>query len=100
MNEKLINSIASHQHSIKELKKLKEYVNDNVQDNVNFIIETRHLIGYFDINVIKRKTKVDVSNYTMNLILDEAIKKEKEKIDKLIDIEVNSRIARPKTKGG
>lgn len=43
-------------------------------------------------HVIKRKDKLDISVYTMNLILDEAIRKEKERIDKLIDMEIENRI--------
>lgn len=100
MNEKLINSIVLHQSSIEELKKLKECIDDNTEDNVNFIVETSHMIGYFDVNFIKRKTKVNISNHSMNLILDEAIEKEKDEINKLIDMEVNNRMSKQKTKGG
>lgn len=100
MNEKLINSIALYQSSIEELKKLKECIDDNTEDNVNFIVETSHMIGYLDVNFIKRKTKVNISNRSMNLILNEAIEKEKDEINKLIDMEVNNRMSKQKTKGG
>ena len=45
----------------------------------------------FDINIEKRKTKLDISNDTMLVIIDTAIKREKELIDKLIDDEVKKR---------
>ena len=92
MDEKIINTIALHQMTIKELEEIKKVVEDNTQDDVKFIIQTRHLAALLDVHIIKRKTQLDISNYTMNLVLDEAIKQEKEKIDKLIDMEVDQRI--------
>lgn len=94
MDEKIINTIALHQMTIKELEEIKKVVEDNTQDDVKFIIQTRHLAALLDVHIIKRKTQLDISNYTMNLVLDEAIKQEKEKIDKLIDMEVDTRIAK------
>lgn len=43
-------------------------------------------------HVIKRKDKLNISVYTMNLILDNVIAKEKERIDKLIDMEIERRM--------
>ena len=93
MDEKIINTIASHQMAIKELESIKSAVKDNIQDNMKFIIQTKHLAAILDVHIIKRKTQLDISNYTMNLVLDEVIRREKEKINKLIDMEVDSRIA-------
>lgn len=98
MDEKIINTIALHQMTIKELEEIKKVVEDNTQDDVKFIIQTRHLAALLDVHIIKRKTQLDISNYTMNLVLDEAIKQEKEKIDKLIDMEVDTRIAKCRIK--
>lgn len=98
MDEKTINSIALHQMSIKELENIKSLVGDNIQEDVKFIIQTKHLVAHFDVHFMKRKTSLDISNYTMKLILDEAIKKEKERIDKLIDKEVDDRMTRCRIK--
>lgn len=98
MDEKIINTIALHQMTIKELEEIKKVVENNTQDDVKFIIQTRYLATLLDAHIIKRKTQLDISNYTMNLVLDEAIKQEKEKIDKLIDMEVDTRIAKCRIK--
>ena len=87
MKEKIANSIVLHQTTIKELKELKCRLDDNCTDNVKFIIQTREF-NPIELTAFKRKHKLDISNYTMNLILDNAIAKEKERIDKLIDMEI------------
>lgn len=87
MKEKIANSIALHQTTINELKELKHRLSNNFSDDVKFIIQTREFHP-FDADIFKCKNKLDISVYTMNLILDEAIKKEKERIDKLIDMEI------------
>lgn len=91
MDEKISNSIALHQMTINELKDLKKHVNENIDDKTKFIIETRHMIGHFDMNIFKRRNKLDISTRTMNMILDEAIKQERTRIDKLIDMEIDHR---------
>lgn len=87
MKEKIANSIALHQMTINELRELKCRLDDNCTDNVKFIIQTREF-NPIDLATFKHKYKLDISTYTMNLILDDAIKKEKERIDKLIDMEI------------
>ena len=91
MEEKICNTIALCQISINELKGIKKKLEDNCTDNVKFIIQTREF-NPIDLATFRRKHKLDVSIYTMNLILDEAIKKEKERIDKLIDMEIERRM--------
>lgn len=91
MKEKICNAIALRQMSINELKELKERVKENCGDNVKFIIQTEEFHP-FEMATFKRKNKLDISVYTMSLILDEAIKKEKERIDKLIDMEIEKRM--------
>ena len=91
MEEKICNTIALCQMSINELRNIKKRLEDNCTDNVKFIIQTREF-NPIDLATFKRKYKLDVSIYTMNLILDEAIKKEKERIDKLIDMEIERRM--------
>ena len=91
MEEKICNTIALCQMSINELKGIKKKLEDNCTDNVKFIIQTREF-NPIDLATFRRKHKLDISTYTMNLILDEAIRKEKEKIDKLIDMEIERRM--------
>ena len=87
MKEKIANSIALHQMTINELKEIKQNVEQSIDEKAKFSIETKHIIG-FDIGILKKKKALSISNYTMGLLLDEAIRKEKERIDKLIDMEI------------
>ena len=91
MKEKIANSIALRQMAINELKEIKHNIEQSVDKNVKFSIETRHIIG-FDVGILKKKKTLPISNYTMKLLLDEAIRKEKERIDKLIDMEIERRM--------
>ena len=91
MEEKICNTIALCQMSINELRNIKKKLEDNCTDNVKFIIQTREF-NPIELATFKRKHKLDISTYTMNLILDEAIRKEKERIDKLIDMEIERRM--------
>ena len=76
----------------KEWKKnIKHNIEQSVDEKVKFSIETRHIIG-FDIGISKKKKTLSISNYTMKLLLDEAIRKEKERINKLIDMEIERRM--------
>ena len=60
-------------------------------EDVRFRIETKHWYGYSEPFIAKNKDKLEISVYTMTLILDEAIKKEKERIDRLINIEIENK---------
>lgn len=91
MKEKIVNSIALRQMTINELKEIKHNIEQSVDKNVKFSIETRHIIG-FDIGILKKKKTLPISNYTMKLLLDEAIRKEKERINKLIDMEIERKL--------
>lgn len=96
MNDKIGNTIALHQMAINELEEIKHRVKTTVSDNVRFRIETKHWYGYAEPFCAKHRDKLEISVYTMNLILDEAIKKEKERIDKLIDMEIEKNINKTK----
>lgn len=91
MEEKICNTIALCQMSINELRNIKKKLEDNCTDNVKFMIQTREF-NPIDLATFKHKYKLDISIHTMNLILDEAIRKEKERIDKLIDMEIERRM--------
>lgn len=92
MNEKTTNTIALHQMAINELKEIKHKVQKTATDDVRFRIETKHWYGYSEPFLAKSKDKLEISTYTMLLILDEAINKEKQRIDKLIDQEIDHKL--------
>lgn len=96
MKEKIANSIAQRQNTILELTKLKETLEDAIDKETKFVMETLQFGGYFDMSLFRRKDKIPVSNYTMKLVLDGLIQKEKEYIDKLIDMEIERKIAKKK----
>lgn len=91
MDNKIINSIALHQLTIKELEEIKKNIAENTDDVVRFCVETRLAFGEWDLCIARVKHKLDISPRTMLLILDEVEKKEKERIDKLIDMEIDHR---------
>ena len=91
MDDKIANSIVLHQLTIKELEEIKKNVKENIDDIVRFCIETRLAFGEWDLCIARVKHKLDISPRTMLLILDEVEKKEKERIDKLIDMEIDHR---------
>lgn len=88
MNEKISNTIALHQMSINELNEIKHRIKTTATDDIRFRVETKHWYGYSEPFLAKSKDKLEISVYTMNLILDEVISKEKERINKLIDMEI------------
>lgn len=98
MEEKIANSIALHQATINELKEIKLRVNKNINDTVRFRIETKQLFRDWEPYIMKYKDKMDIAPRTMVLILDEAIKIEREKINKLIDMEIENRLKTEKKK--
>ena len=92
MDDKIANSIALHQMTIKELEEIKENVAENIDDVVCFRIETRRIFRVWEPYISRIKNKLEVSPRTMLLIIDEIIEDEKRKISKLIDMEVDQRI--------
>ena len=85
MNEKISNTIALHQMSINELKEIKHRVETTESEDVRFRIETKHWYGYSEPFIAKNKDKLEISVYTMKLILDEAITKTNELKRKIKD---------------
>lgn len=94
MKDKIINSIVLHQVTINELQELKDILKDSIASHADFIVKTKHF-NMMSLCSYTRKNKLELSNYTLNLLVDEAIKKEKERIDKLIDMEINKRLDKP-----
>ena len=91
MEDKISNTIALYQQTINELKELKERVEKSKTENIRFRIETKHWYGYSEPFFVTDKHKLNISKYSMQEILDEAIKKERERIEKLIDMEIEER---------
>ena len=92
MNEKISNTIAAKQQNINEIIKLKDKIRHSIGKDVRFRIETKHWYGYAeDIHFGKERDILDIPTETMIVILDGVIDKEKEKINKLIDMEIESR---------
>lgn len=91
MDDKIANSIALHQMTIKEVRGIKRNIKENIDDTVRFDIRTRLIFKRWEPYITVIKNKLEVSPRTMLLILDEVEKKEKERIDELIDIEIANR---------
>lgn len=96
MKEKIANSIARHQMTINELKEIKNKIEDALEDTTKFVVETQQLAWT---TIFTRKDKMNISTYTMNLIIDRAIEIERERINKLIDAEIENEILRRNNNG-
>lgn len=91
MSDKIEISIALHQETIMDLEKIKKAVEMSETDNIRFKIETKHWYGFSEPFLGKQKHKLYLSKYSANALLETAIKIEKERIDKLIDLEIQKR---------
>lgn len=91
MENKLTNTIALGQATINELLEIKKYVQEHIEDDVSFIVETKHLM--LGTHIIKKKKKIDTSVSTMDVILTEAINYERSIIDKCIDKLIDYKMA-------
>lgn len=99
MEEKICNEIARRQGTIFELDNLVECVSRTRKDDVVFKIETSKLSSIYDIlPEYKSRHNIPISKYTMTVILKEAIRKEKERISKLVDMLVNTELEDRKRK--
>lgn len=94
MNDKIGNSIIKHQLIINELKQIKDIVGKNINEKVKFCVHSKELFHSWDPCPIYHKNNIDVSPDTMYIILNEAIKKERERINKLIDMEIDRELER------
>lgn len=96
MDDKIANSIALHQVTINELKDIKKKVENNIDDKVRFRIETRQIFRMWEPYITKCRDKMDIGPHTMLTILDQAINVERDRINKLIDMEIDKRINKEK----
>ena len=88
--ERIYHTIYAKQQLIDELNKISDLLYDNSGKKVRFRIETKHWNGYSC--EIKKRSVIEIDYKTMLSIVDIAIAKEREYIDKLIEMEVNLRM--------
>lgn len=91
MEKELDIAIAKHQQRIQDLKEIQERIKDSETEKIRFKVESKHWHGYSEPILCKVKNKILIDKYTAKLILDIAIKVEKQKRDNLIDIEIIKR---------
>lgn len=91
MDDKIANTIAKKQQIINEIELLKIKIESSETKDIRFKIETKHWYGFSEPFLSKEKSVLNLSKETMQVILDEAINKERERIDKLIDMEIEQR---------
>lgn len=89
--DKIENTIVLHQNTIINLEHIKEKVNASVTEDIRLKIETKHWYGFSEPFIVTQKHKIDMTKYSANVLLETAIKLEKERIDKLIDMEIEKR---------
>ena len=92
-SEKIYNTIFVKQNTINKLKKLHDIIDSSRSQNVRFRVETKHWYGYgTDFNEGKERTEIPISKDEMRSIIEIAIERQTEYINKLIDMEVEARI--------
>ena len=89
--DRIENSIVLHQGTIMNLEKIKKALEESETENIRFKIETQHWYGFSEPFLGKQKHKLYMSKYSANVLLETAIKLERERIDKLIDVEIEKR---------
>lgn len=89
--DRIESSIALHQGTIETLKKIKERIETSETDELRLKIETKHWYGFSEPFLQKEKHKLEIDKYSAKVLIDTAIKLERERIDKLIDMEIEKR---------
>lgn len=91
MEDKIGNTIAKHQQIINELELLSFNIERSETSDIRFKIETKHWYGYSEPFLKKDKHILNLSKKTMQTVINATIEKEKEKINKCIDKEIEKR---------
>lgn len=89
--EKPYNSIVLQKSRIEEIEKIKQLVASSDTKDIRIKIETKHWCGYLEPFLKKEKSKIKLTKDTTILILEGLQDKCKERIDKLIDMEIERR---------
>lgn len=90
--DKIINTIALKQGIIEEIESIKEQVRKSENKKIRIKIETKHWYGFSEPFLGKLHHKICVSKETITKILNQVQDLEKERINKLIDMEIENRI--------
>lgn len=89
--EKIENTIALKYQTIQEIKMLINKIEESSSKDIRFRIETKHWYGFgLEPHLIKEKDIINISKNSMITILNETIQKERERIDKLTDMEIET----------
>lgn len=89
--EKINNSIVFQKSRIEEIEKVKQQVALSETKTIRIKIETKHWYGYSEPFLSKDKHKIELTKDTTISILNEIQSKCRERIDKLIDMEIERR---------
>lgn len=89
--EKIYNSIAYNESQIEEIEKVKQQVALSETKDIRIKIETKHWYGYSEPFLAKKKHKILLQKSTVIAILSGIQSKCRERIDKLIDMEIERR---------
>lgn len=88
---KIENSIALHQGIIYEIEEIQKAIKESETNKIRFRVETKHWYGFSEPFLLKRKHRLNISKETIQEILNSTIDKERERINKLIDMEIERR---------
>lgn len=89
--DKIENTITLSTMCINDLKNIKDRIEKSETENIRIKIETKHWYGFSEPFLGKEKHKLNVSKYSAIKLIDAAIQTEKDKINKLIDMEIEER---------
>lgn len=89
--EKIYNSIALQKSKIEEIDKVIQQVVLSETKNIRIKIETKHWYGYSEPFLSKDKHKIELTKDTTISILQGIKNRCTERINKLIDMEIESR---------
>lgn len=86
------NSIALHQENIEGFKQIKKRVEESETEQLRIEIQTKHWHGFSEPILLKHHNKIEIPKHSATVLLETAIKLEQEKIDKIIDMEIEKRM--------
>ena len=89
--DKIENSIVLHQENIEGFKKMKAIIEASETEILRIDIQTKHWYGYFEPTLLKHHNKIELQKYSVLTLLGTAIKIEQERINKIIDMEIEKR---------
>lgn len=89
--EKIYNSIFLQKSRIEEIEKIKQLVASSETKDIRINIETKHWYGYSEPFLKKDKYKIETTKNTTISILEEIQNSCRERINKLIDMEIERR---------